>query len=315
MARISETSTISPHLRQPVTQASPFSGYHVLSFGELLWDLFPDRPRLGGAAANVAVHVARLGNHSYLASRVGQDELGREARRLLEEEGVDTSDVGQDPSSPTGCVEITLKGGEPQFRIAESAAWDRIALPALPNLPSQGLSAVVFGTLAQRHPLTRGVLCEFLDGLDPGVLRICDLNLRPPFVNDQVVHGALARAQVLKLNLAEAEQLTELFPAQSLEALCFAYPKVDLIALTRGALGATFITRTKSLDIPASPLLEPDGDAVGAGDAFTAALTNGLLRGVSLDLAGEQASLYAAQVCSVRGALGRIGSDPAHQKS
>jgi len=287
----------------------------VLGFGELLWDLFPDGPRLGGALANVAVHLARLGNRSYLASRVGRDELGAEARRLLEEEGVDTSDVGEDPSAPTGCVEVRLDGDQVHYRIAESAAWDRIAWPRLANLPGQGLSAVVFGTLAQRHPLTRGVLCQFLDTLPPGVLRVCDLNLRPPFVTEQVVREVLTRANIIKLNLTEAARVTELFPGQSWEATCFGHPQVELVALTRGELGATLLTQKRRLEIAAAPLLATEGDAVGAGDAFTAALVHSWLRHAPLELVGEHASRYAAQVCSVRGALGRLASTPAHQEA
>src|SRR5450432_1344717 len=50
-----------------------------IAYGELLWDLFPDGARLGGAAANAAYHAACLGAESLLVSRVGSDELGARA--------------------------------------------------------------------------------------------------------------------------------------------------------------------------------------------------------------------------------------------
>jgi sugar/nucleoside kinase (ribokinase family) len=53
----------------------------IVSYGELLWDRFPDGERLGGCAANVAFHLAQLGAHALLVSRVGDDELGRRAVR------------------------------------------------------------------------------------------------------------------------------------------------------------------------------------------------------------------------------------------
>ena len=51
----------------------------VVCWGELVWDLLPDGPRLGGALANVAYHVVRLGGRAVLVTRVGDDELGRQA--------------------------------------------------------------------------------------------------------------------------------------------------------------------------------------------------------------------------------------------
>ena len=79
-----------------MAQASETGERLFISWGELLWDLFPDGPRLGGAAANLAYHLARLGRPAQLVSRVGNDELGRRAvselsgehtrgRRIMEE--------------------------------------------------------------------------------------------------------------------------------------------------------------------------------------------------------------------------------------
>jgi fructokinase len=62
----------------------------ILGIGEVLWDLLPDGPRLGGAPANFAVMAARLGNHSVLLSRLGRDNLGGKAVEQLRRLPVDT---------------------------------------------------------------------------------------------------------------------------------------------------------------------------------------------------------------------------------
>ena len=56
----------------------------VVCWGELLWDLFPSGPELGGAAANVAINLPRLGATPLLVSRVGKDALGALAYHLVQ---------------------------------------------------------------------------------------------------------------------------------------------------------------------------------------------------------------------------------------
>ena len=67
-------------------------------WGELLWDLFPSGPELGGAAANVAINLLRLGATPLLVSRVGKDTLGNQAIATLERLGLDTSLIQRDPT-------------------------------------------------------------------------------------------------------------------------------------------------------------------------------------------------------------------------
>src|SRR5215831_414539 len=99
----------------------------LMSWGELLWDLFPDGERLGGAAANVGYHAAQIGAEVLLVSRVGDDELGRRARERLAQSGVTTRFIQVDAERPTGTVRVEIQGGEPRYRIATEVAWDRIA--------------------------------------------------------------------------------------------------------------------------------------------------------------------------------------------
>ena len=183
----------------------------IVCWGELLWDLFPDRRRLGGASANVAYHAAQLGEKAVLVSRVGNDELGALALRTLESSGVSVEFVQSDPEAPTGTVQVELVDGEPRYRIATQVAWDRIEwrddlAPVL-----EQASAVCFGTLAQREPLAFDTLERALCHTSSAAARICDLNVRPPFASRTVIERALGLSTALKLNEAELASLAEIF--------------------------------------------------------------------------------------------------------
>jgi fructokinase len=275
----------------------------VLAWGELLWDMFPDGPRLGGAAANVAYHAARLGAEALLVSRVGQDELGRRALDQLRRAGVDTRHVGVDEERPTGTVRVELERGEPRFSIGERVAWDRIGWSAELARDVGRADVVVFGTLAQRSPLGAGALATALHNTAPGAWRILDLNLRPPFVSRDVVEASLRRADVVKLNEKEAADLGELFGARDATRWLVEERGVRLVALTLGARGAILCTANERWEHPGYALSGESGDTVGAGDAFTAALATLLPRGLPLEALCLVANYYAAFVASCPGAM------------
>ncbi len=286
----------------------------VVSFGELLWDLYPEGSRLGGASANVAYHGAQLGCRSLLVSRVGRDALGERALAALQAGGVDVSGVTVDSTSPTGHVHVSLEDGEPRFRIGQEVAWDRIVCD--PPLRARLLTAnaLCFGTLAQRSPLVQGELLGVLrriadagrarlDG--PGrhgrPLRLLDVNLRPPFDDADLLMGSLTHADVVKLNedeLARCAALSHSQGAQNVISWLFERG-VLLVAVTRGARGATL--HAPGLVVDHDGFHSSGVDPVGAGDAFTAVLAQGLTLGKSLPEILERACRYAAWVASEPG--------------
>ena len=107
----------------------------ILGIGELLWDILPEGPRLGGAPANFTAMAGRLGNHAAILSRIGRDDLGRNAIKLLDPLPVDTSHIQVDPAHQTGRVTVTLINGQPNYVIHEPAAW---GLPS--SSPTSGSS-------------------------------------------------------------------------------------------------------------------------------------------------------------------------------
>lgn len=278
----------------------------IVSWGELLWDVYPDEVRLGGASANLAFHAAQLGCKSLLVSRVGRDELGLRALDELRAAGVDVSGVGIDDELPTGRVRVELRGGEPRFVIEARSAWDRIACPDSLSERIRRSQAFCYGTLAQRSSLVRGALGALLADLPGhgGPVRILDLNLRPPFVEPEPLQSAIEGAHVVKATEAELVRLGELLDLSAADrrdppAWFLARRTLEIVAITRGPRGASLVTRNERIDHPGYP--STGVDPVGAGDAFTAMLARELVRNSPFPALLDRACRYAAWVASQPG--------------
>jgi fructokinase len=124
----------------------------VVGLGELLWDMLPEGPQLGGAVSNFAVMAARLGDNAAIATRIGTDPLGREAMALLNQTPVNTTYIQEDFSRVTGTVTVVLEIGQPRYTIHEPVAWDFLEFTPHWLALAEQADAVCFGSLAQRSP-------------------------------------------------------------------------------------------------------------------------------------------------------------------
>ncbi len=292
----------------------------VVGLGELLWDELPMGARLGGAPANFAVMAARLGVHGILASRLGEDARGEEARAVLASLPVDTQFVQSDPERPTGRVSVRLKDGQPEYTIHAPVAWDALELtPAWRQLAGRA-DAVCWGTLAQRDALSEQTIQGFLAATRADCLRVFDVNLRAPFFTAEAVVRSLAKATLLKGNEGEMPHLLLLaeLPAATLYAeeddaertaaltsdarqFLSAYSTLDLVAITLGQHGSLLVTRDEVVRHPGVPCEVVD--TVGAGDAFTAALVVQRLLGEPLAVQSKAANRWGAWVAGRSGAM------------
>jgi len=250
----------------------------VLCFGEVLWDLLPRGRFLGGAPLNVAYHLARLDCAPTLVSAVGRDELGREAQAAMTSAGIDTAAVVPHPTLSTGTAEVRLDaGGHASFTLPQPVAWDEIAVEVALGQPAP--AAIVFGTLALRSPANRISLIRLLNAF-PQAQVVCDLNLRPPFVDLVPLASLLGRITLLKLNADEARRLYGRSPDaadwQDISAVLSARFPGAVVCITLGDDGACLRDGAIWLQVAAPPVTVRD--TVGAGDAFTAALVAGWLR-------------------------------------
>jgi fructokinase len=173
--------------------------------------------------------------------------------------------------------------------------------------------AVCWGSLAQRAPGSRATIARFLDAVRPGTLRICDINLRVEFPEPGMVDATLRRADVLKCNDEELPRIADLLgipqgdAVERLRALMAAYG-IHVAALTRGGEGSVLL-RGDAVDVHPGYRVAVV-DTVGAGDAFTAELATGCLRGDALAVIHERANRRAAAVCAASGGTPELGPDP-----
>jgi fructokinase len=279
--------------------------FQIVGIGEVLWDLLPQGKQLGGAPANFVYHAHALSASARLISRVGADSAGQEIIDSFRARGLPTEAIGVDASAPTGTVSVEVDAhGHPRFTIHQNVAWDRLEADRAALDAVTCADAVCFGTLAQRTPFVRATITTLLATTRPDALRIFDINLRPPFIDPEVITQSLAAANVLKLNAQELPVLAGLFQlsggtAQQLTALGERF-SLRLIALTRGGEGSTLLADGHLVEQAALPATVRD--SVGAGDAFTAAVAVGLLRNWPLEQISHHASAIAAYVCSQAGA-------------
>jgi len=285
----------------------------ILGIGELLWDLLPDGPRLGGAPANFAVMAGRLGNHAAILSRIGRDELGRKAVEVLDPLPADTGFLQVDPAHETGRVTVALKDGQPEYTIHEPAAWDFLELSGEWVQLAERADAICFGSLAQRSLESRQTVQTLAAQASAACVRIFDVNLRAPFYSSEVVQESLELATVAKMNEGEMSLVLGLLglpaedgPAASAlrlgaQRLLSEFPTLNMVAVTRGSGGSLLVTRHEWHEHPGIPVKV--ADAIGAGDAFTAALAHYLLRGAELAALNEAGNRWGAWVASQSGAM------------
>ena len=281
--------------------------YQIVGIGEILWDVFPDGPRFGGAPANFACCVAEMAGDSAetcVVSAVGDDQLGSRAIESLQSRGVITSFVPAN-DRPTGRVLVELdNNGIASYRFDEDSAWDHIEWnDDLNNLASR-CDAVCFGTLGQRNHVSGETIRHFVKGTPQSTLRILDVNLREPFFSDERILDSLKLANVLKLNSEELPMIAQLInlAGEEIDVMRQVVRMFNLrcVALTRGAGGAAIVSDDSVSQLPGAPVEVVD--TVGAGDAFTASMTLDLLADVSLEEVNRNAITAASYVCSKPGA-------------
>jgi fructokinase len=289
----------------------------ILGLGELLWDVLPEGPRLGGAPANFTVMSGRLGNHAVLLSRIGRDDLGRRALDELGPLPADTGFVETDAEHETGRVTVFFENGQPHYTIHQPAAWDFLELTNEWLRLAERADAICFGSLAQRSMNSRQTIQTLAAQTPARCIRVFDVNLRAPFYSAEVIQESLELATVMKMNDAEVPQVLALLglpsnndigePGDSrleqlgAERLLNEFPTLQMVAITRGGSGSLLVTRDEWHAHPGRPVTV--ADTIGAGDAFTAALTHYLLRGADLATLNDAGNRWGGWVASQSGAM------------
>lgn len=276
----------------------------IIGLGEILWDMLPTGKQLGGAPANFAYHVCRLGGNGWAVSAISDDELGREIKNTLSTKKLNT--ILEEVNEPTGTVQVTLNAaGVPTYDITEEVAWDHIPFTERIGNLAKETSAVCFGTLAQRSPESRATIHKFIENMPAGSLKVFDINLRQKYYDENIISDSLRLADILKINDEELEIVSRMLCLTGTsEERCRAISRefnLKFVILTMGGDGSKVILEDSvHLSTPGKINIV---DTVGAGDSFTAAFMLAYLRGESIEKAHTLATEVSSYVCTKAGAM------------
>lgn len=300
MQKISQTVS-------PFRNAESKDSYVIVGLGELLWDMLPSGPQLGGATANFAYFASLLDEEGIVASRVGRDELGATAVSRISGLGLATDAIQRDEVHPTGTVDVTIgPDGQPDFIINGGVAWEHMAWTPEWSALAMRADAVCFGTVSRHQAGSIGAVTAFLETLRPPALSLFDVNLRQDRYSPALLHDSLQLVRIVKLNDEELRTVCPLLDigGEDLESMARrlreAY-ELEVVCVTRGAEGSLLVTASEAVSHPGVPV--DVVDTIGAGDAFTAVLASGYLRGAPLERISEAANRLGAWVASRTGAM------------
>ena len=289
-----------------MSQTHQLNAGGVFLLGEALVDEFADQHVAGGAPFNVARSLAALGVPALLASRLGVADAGGElVRASMKRFALSEAALQWDEQHPTGRVSVIEEGGSHRFHIHADAAWDHLDASVLPGLLQQQRPAFVyFGSLAQRHPVSRASLRSLLSlAGEQGVLRYLDLNLREGSSEPELAQASLQLADWVKVNEDELAQLLAWCDGCTVAELMARFGLQRLI-VTRGEAGyASFDARGLLEAQGAAVPVQKLADTVGAGDGFSAMLLAACLQGLPMAEALALANRYAAALCGERGPI------------
>lgn len=301
-------------MTQPELQPSQVNK-PVLLFGEVLFDCFVEREIPGGAPFNVAHHLLGLGREQgvfpVLVSRIGNDERGRRLLAIINNAGLTVQGIQQDSDHATGAVLVTEQpSGGHRFDIRADQAWDYIEADTRVAEITGDPQWRYFGTLAQRagsHAALRSMMAS------ANARGFLDVNLRDPWVREDVLRWSLQHAAVVKVSEEELLRIADLFgyagdtPLALGERLVQDFGIKQLL-VTNGGQGAWLLSASGEYAYTSKAAGNTTSvvDTVGAGDAFAAVYLMGLILDWPIQRTLDRAHAFAAQICGLRGAI------PAH---
>ncbi len=276
----------------------------VSCFGEILWDVFPTYRRIGGAPLNVALRLHRLGAEVAMVSRLGKDPDGSEILSFMKAQGLYSDLIQVDEDLPTGTVDVHLdENRTASYTINRPVAWDAIEPSDKVRNTVIRSDALIFGSLVCRSQQSEQTLLELID-LSP--FMILDLNLRPPHYDLDNVVSLMHRADLIKMNDEEIEEVCAHLglPGKSIperiRALSSTLKANITLCVTKGPKGAEMLHDGLLYENPGYEVKV--ADTVGAGDSFLAKLSFLLLSGNDPQKALDRACAMGSLVASKEGA-------------
>jgi len=275
----------------------------AVSYGEVLWDVFADGKKIGGAPLNLALRMQSLGCDVAMISCIGQDADGEEIVDYIKAQGLDTGGIIRTEDYPTGLVQVYVnERGSASYEISYPSAWDKIQLTDYARSLVADADVLIYGSLVCRDTVSKQSLEELLLN---NVYKVFDVNLRPPHYTQAAIENLMGSANFIKFN---DEELLEIAtgmgsPHKLLEdnmEFIATKTKTRSMCVTKGKHGAVLMWEGSLYNNNGYPVKVID--TVGAGDSFLATLIMGLLIGENPQHAIDYACAVGALVAASAGA-------------
>ena len=280
--------------------------------GEVLIDILPTGPVVGGGPANTAKALARLGHDVHFIDGISSDAYGQSAREELLRDGVNL-DLALASDKPTCTATVTLDaagGASYEFLIDGTATFD-FASSWLPDPYRYQPQVLHIGTLVTMIEPGASALYDWAMSVAELAPIVFDPNIRPSVQPDRDLYEAAvekwaALSAVIKVS---DDDLAWLFPDQSIDDVANRWINdgAFLVVVTRGADGLVGYTADGRVEVPGVKV--DVVDTVGAGDTVGAIVVEAMLAHGLIELRGDllrsvlaRAAAAAAITCSRKGA-------------
>ncbi|KAI9081843.1 hypothetical protein K1719_036241 [Acacia pycnantha] len=262
----------------------------ILSFGEMLIDFVPtvsgvslaEAPGFlkapGGAPANVAIAVSRLGGQAAFVGKLGDDEFGHMLAGILKENGVRSDGITFDQGARTALAFVTLRAdGEREFMFYRNPSADMLLKAEELNLELIRSAKVFhYGSISLIVEPCRSAHLRAMEvAKEAGCLLSYDPNLRLPLwpsaeeARKQIL-SIWDKADVIKVSDVELEFLTGSDKIDDASAMSLWHPNLQLLLVTLGDHGSRYYTKNFHGSVDAFHVKTVD--TTGAGDSFVGAL-------------------------------------------
>jgi fructokinase len=272
----------------------------AVCYGEVLWDVFANEKKIGGAPLNVALRMRAMGCDAAMISCVGNDQDGNDIINHVEKQGLDTGGIIKTNDYPTGVVQVFInERGSASYEISYPSAWDKIVLNDHARNLVKEADVLIYGSLICRDVVSKNALEELMSY---DVYKVFDVNLRKPFYSIAVLEDLMHAADFVKFNDEELLEIaagmgsSHTLLEDNMEFMA-KHVKIKAMCVTKGKHGATLMWNGELYHNNGYPIAV--ADTVGAGDSFLAALVTGLLSGDepqrSIDTACAVGALVAGE--------------------
>lgn len=295
---------------------------NILTFGELLYDVYDNVSVIGGAPFNYSLQLSRLlskDDKLKFITALGNDDYSKDALSFIDNENIDKSLIQTLKDYGTGKATVFLNEKKvPDYIIHENSAWDNIEYNSnIENALKESYDLFYFNILSQRNEKSYNTLKNIFKNIN-AKYKVCDVTFRKNYFTKEKIKESLEFINILKINDDELAVIKELFypsmPNDN-EALLKAINKdfnIDYVFLTLGASGASVLYNNEYIFNPSNKVNVID--TVGAGDSFCAALSYAILRGLDINNVLKFASSVSEEMVQVKGGTARYDIEKVKSK-